>query len=145
MKVRVKNNRFGAKVGNGEIGASLIETLVALAILGIIAIAFLSGLATASEATAITDERGTAESLARSQMEYIKSQDYINYANPEHEDYALITTPDSYGMEITAVPIDSDTGQPLPSGEDEGLQKITVTIMHQLESVLTVEGYKADR
>jgi len=145
MKVRVKNNRFGAKVRNGEIGASLIETLVALAILGIIAIAFLSGLATASEATAITDERGTAESLARSQMEYVKSQGYISYAEPGHGEYALITTPDGYSVETTATPIDAETGDPLSEGEDNGLQKITVEAKHEDELVITLENYKVNR
>ena len=59
-----------------EKGFSLVEVLVALALLGIIGAAFLSGLATASKSILIADERTTAESLARSQMEYVKKQDY---------------------------------------------------------------------
>ena len=145
MKVKAINKIFGAKERNGETGASLIETLVALAILGIIAVAFLSGLATASKATFITDERGTAESLARSQMEYVKSHDYIDYADPAHGDYGVITTPAGYSVEVTVVPIDADTGQPLPAGDDEGLQRITVTIRHDSKSVLTIDGYKVNR
>jgi type II secretory pathway pseudopilin PulG len=145
MKVRTINNIFGAKERNGETGGSLIETLIALAIIGVVAAAFLSGLTTASKATAISDERSTAESLARSQLEYVKTQDYINYANPAHGDYELITHPAGYSVEITVVPIDADTGQPLPTGEDEGLQKIMVTIKHDSKSVLTIEDYKAER
>lgn len=138
----VKNlNLFG---GN-ERGLTLIETLMALAILGIIAVAFLSGLATTSKATFIVDERATAENLARSQMEYAKSQSYINYANPDHGNYGLIATPTGYSVHITVVPIDPDSGQPLPSGQDKGIQKITVTVKHGSKSVLTVEDYKVDR
>ena len=60
----------------GERGVGLIEVLIALAILGLVAAAFLSGLATATKAVFIADERTTAESLARSQMEYVKNQGY---------------------------------------------------------------------
>jgi len=51
-----------------EKGMSLIEVLVALAILGIAAAAFLSGLATVSRALIIADERTTAESLAKTEI-----------------------------------------------------------------------------
>lgn len=57
-------------------GFTLIEVIIAMALLGIIAIAFLGALATASSSIIIADERTTAESLARSQMEYAKNQDY---------------------------------------------------------------------
>ena len=63
-----------------EKGFSLIEVVIALALLGIIAIAVLSGLATASIALIIADERTTSESLARSQMEYVKNCSYENEA-----------------------------------------------------------------
>ena len=60
-----------------ESGITLIETVVALAILGAIAVIFLSGLATASKAAFIADEQATAESLAQSQMEWIKNASYV--------------------------------------------------------------------
>jgi len=146
MKIRAINNICGVKKGNSEAGGTFIGTIMAVAILGIVAVAFLSGLATASKATFIADERATAESLARSQMEYVKSQDYINYAEPDHGDYGLITTPDGYSVELTAVPIDPDTGEPLASpDQDMGIQKITATIKHNDKSVLTTDDYKVDR
>ncbi len=74
--------RVTKKLGGGESGVTLIETLVALAVLGLIAVVFLSGLATAARATLIADEQATAESLARSEIEYVKSQDYINNPDP---------------------------------------------------------------
>lgn len=138
--------RVTKRLTGNETGGTLVETIIALAILGMVAVAFLSGLATASKATFITDERGTAESLARSQMEYVKSQSYINYAEPDPGDYGLITTPDSYSVEVLAAPIDPDTGEPLASPDDDnGLQRITVTIQHNGESVLTINDYKTDR
>lgn len=142
MRLFTTGKKFNTLRGK-EAGVSLIETLIALALLGIIAATFLSGLTTAAKATFIADERATAESLARSQMEYVKSQGYIDYADPEHEEYGLIITPSSYSVEITAVPIDPDTGQ--PSEQDQGIQKITVTVKRNDKPVLTVENYKVDR
>jgi len=128
-----------------ERGVTLVETLVALALMGIIAAAFLGGLATVSKATFIVDEQAMAENLARSQMESVKSQSYISYANPDHGNYGLITAPDGYSVEITVVPVDPNTGQPLPSGQDNGMQKITAIVKHQGKQVITFESYKVNR
>ena len=133
-----------------EKGFSLIEVIIALALLGIIGIAFLSGLATASKATFIADERTTAESLARSQMEYVKNQDYIDYSADPHDVYGEITPPAGYSIDSTAVPFDPDTGVPYSEtggvfDQDDGIQKITVTVSHNGEEVITLEGYKVNR
>ncbi len=125
---------------------------MALAILGLIAAAFLGSLATTAQATFIADERATAESLARSVMEDVKSQDYINYNDPEHGDYVFIMPPanPNYSVEIAAVPFDPVTGLPYEQTggifvQDDGIQKITVTVYRGTKSVLTVDGYKVDR
>ncbi len=112
-----------------EKGFSLIEVMIAIALLGIIGVAILGALATASNAMFVADERATAESLARSQIEYIKNQPYAGSYTPEpisdeYEGY-LVTIADEL-IEI-------------------GLQKITITIEHHGEEVITLEGYKLDR
>jgi len=140
--------RVIGKLKGSETGVTLIETLVALALIGIISVAFLSGLATAAKATFIADERATAESLARSQIEYVQSQGYIDYAVPGHDEYIGLEAPppnSNYSLEITAEPIDPDTGQPLPAGQDDGIQKITVTVNRGSKLLLTLEGYKVER
>ena len=138
------------KLPGNESGVTLLETLVALAILGLVAVALLSGLTTAARATIIADEQATAESLARSEIEYVKSQDYIDYTDPGHLEYESVTPPDSYSIELTPTPIDPDTG--LAYGQtggifeqDDGIQKITVTVKRNNNPVLTVEDYKVDR
>ena len=120
-----------------EAGVTLLETLVALAILGIIVAAFLNGLATNSKATIIADERATAGSLAWSQMEYVKTLDYVYDAAeytpvpiPDGEDYS------GYSVTIGAEPL-HDT--------DDGIQKIMVAIERHGKQVITLEGYKVDR
>jgi len=120
-----------------ESGVTLLETVVALAILGTIAVTFLSGLATTSKAAFTADERATAESLAQSQMEWAQNADYVYDATqyspapiPSGKDYI------NYSATIAAEPLDSP---------DDGIQKITVTVNRSGEAVITLEGYKVDR
>jgi prepilin-type N-terminal cleavage/methylation domain-containing protein len=148
-----------------EKGMSLIEVLIALAILGIVAAAFLSGMATASRALIIADERTTAESLAKSQMEFVKNnedQPYEFAPDGGEVSYDKIDVLEGYTIwsinragntvngdaddDIIAVPWYSD----LPFVDedvdiDAGLQKIRLIIKHHGKEVITLEGYKVDR
>ncbi len=124
----------------GEKGFLLIETLVALAILGIIAVGLLSGLATAAKATFIIDERTTATSLAKSQMEYVKNQNYDNINNPPQYDL-LSDLPTSFSVTITASRLDPEGDGP----DDDGIQSIVVTVIRGSRSIVTLESYKVDR
>ena len=117
-----------------EKGFSLIEAIIAIAILGILAVAFLSGLATASKAIYIADERATAENLARSQMEYVKEQNYSIGGS-----YAIIDLsayPASYDVDVAANSLAGALG---------GIQEIIVTISHHGNEIITLEDYKVNR
>jgi len=95
-------------------GFSIIEVLVALALLGIIAVAFLGGLATASKAMIIADERATAESLARSEMEYVKNCEYEFTGAPTYEkDNEPSSTHSGYFICVDALLINPYSGKPL--------------------------------
>ena len=143
LPLRVAND-FGVLSG-AEKGAFLVEALFALALVGIVTAGFLGGLATASKAALVADEGSTAESLARSQVEYVGSQTYIDYSDPGHGDYELVTAPDDYTVEMTVVPIDPDTGQSLPSEQDYGIQKITVIVGHEGKQAIRLDSYKVNR
>ena len=120
-----------------ESGMTLLETVIAVAILGTVAATFLGGVATSSSGVYTADERATAKSLAQTQMEWVKNAIYSYNADsysidpiPVSDDYI------SYSANITAEPLHNP---------DDGIQKITVTIMHSGEPVFTLEGYKIDR
>ena len=116
----------------GQDGVGLVEVLVAVAILGVTLVAFLTAISTGSLGVATTEERVTAENLARSQLEYAKSQAFL----PAPASYATVTPPTGYAVSADAVSI--------PEG-DSAIQKITVTVTRNGETLLTVEDYKVDR
>jgi type II secretory pathway pseudopilin PulG len=120
-----------------EAGTTFLETVVALAILGTIAVTFLSGLATTSQAAFIADEQSTAKSLAQSQIEWTKNANYI-YSATEYSPAPIPGGKDyiDYSVNITAQPLHSP---------DDGIQKITVIVKRSDEVVTKLEGYKLDR
>lgn len=120
-----------------ESGTTLVESLVALALLGTTGVALLRGLATTSRAAIITDEQSVADSLAQSQMEWVKKASYINGATayspgpfPAGDNYT------GYSVNITAAPL---------RVPDDGIQGITVTVTHDAKDVIRLKGYKVDR
>ena len=130
----------------GEKGFSLIETLIALALLGITAVAFLSGLGTTFKAIAVGQERVVAESLGKSQLEYIKAQDYIpvveyDPVNPE-KCYQLIDISEDLVEEGYGVGISAPETIGSPDGGDFELQSITVVIKRNNEQIMMLSDYK---
>jgi prepilin-type N-terminal cleavage/methylation domain-containing protein len=134
-----------------EKGFSLIEVMLASALMGIVGVAFLSAMGTASKAIFIADERASAESLARSEMEYVKSLKY--------DEESQTIAPWSYELPTTPPPWDENHS--LPEGyegytvsvradplyvADNGIQKITVTVKHlDKPGVIELEGFKVQR
>jgi len=145
--------RFSTTSMRSEKGFSLIEVIIAMALLAIVAVALLSGLSTGSRAIFVADERATAESLARTEMEYVKNQDYSD-------------APWAYELPSVTPPADPPTwwstaNHVLPAGysgysvdvradllpsQGTDIQKITVTVGHHDKAeVIKLEGYKVDR
>jgi prepilin-type N-terminal cleavage/methylation domain-containing protein len=117
------------KIFKSQKGLSLIETVVAVAILGIITIAFLSALATTSTARATNDERTSAKILAESIIENIKTDNYSL-------EYTPVIPPEFPGYTANVTTTSERNGN---------IQKIIVTVTHQGHEVLTLESYKVDR
>ena len=123
-----------------EKGFTLIGVVIALAILGVIAVGFLSGLAGASRALFTADERTTANNLAESQMEDVKNQDY-DYTNDPPQYTLLSDIPDGYDIEIAAERLNPEGDE---VDDDDGIQKITVAIDHHGREVMILEDYKVN-
>jgi prepilin-type N-terminal cleavage/methylation domain-containing protein len=117
-------------------GFTLIETLVALAILGILASVFLSGLVITTDASIDNDERATADSLVRAQMEYIRTCTY-QYDVSEYAVNPTLSIP--AGWEIPPSTVEK------VHASDDGIQKVTVSARHLGNTVLVVTTYKVDR
>ena len=134
------------KLISGQKGQTLIEVLIAIALLGMIAVPFLTALSTSSRGIIIADEKTTAESLVRTEMEYVKNSPY----NSTGFSYEIPATPDNpppwdesrtalddryagYSVNVTGVHIDLH------------IQNITVEVYHGNESVLTTSTYKVER
>lgn len=113
-----------------EKGASLVETLVALALLGIIGLALAGALATSSNARRIADERVSARILAETQMEELKKLPYASAYDP-------VPVSDEYPGYTALVAASS-----LRNGD---IQLITVTIAHYGKEITRLESYKVKR
>jgi len=120
-----------------EAGITLLETVIALVIIGVVSVSFLNGLTATSKSVFLTDKRSTAESLAQSQMEWVKNASYSYNATS----YSAAPVPDGrdylqYSATVFAEPLHTP---------DDGIQKITVTIQRSGDNLFTLEGYKVDR
>lgn len=111
----------------GEAGSSILEVLVALALLGILGTSVVMGLGTVSIVTGSTDERETAKNLAETQLEYVKGEAFA-------ASYTPATIPPEYAGYTAAI-----TAATL---QDSNIQKVTVTVRHQGIMITTLEGYK---
>lgn len=126
--------RFLQVAAMNQRGVTLIETLVALAVLGITVIVILNGAAVALKGAMVTQERVAVESLAKSQLEYIKAQPY----SATGEDYTMSVPAKLQEQGYSIAPIsvvESVTG----------LQKVTVTVKRNDQTLLSIQDYKVNR
>jgi len=156
MKRLRLSNKVGKILPGKSRGFTLIEVLIALALFAIIGIVFAGGLATASRAVLIADVRTNAESLARTEMEYVKTQDYSPAPwGYEVTDLGSTCTPEEcptwfdslhclseehalYTVQVEAVALNA-------SQSEYPIEEISVAVDHDDRRVITLVGYKIDR
>ncbi len=115
-----------------EAGVTLVESLVAIAILGTTLVVFLGGMSTGLLSTSQSDRLSTAHELARSQMEYTKAATYS--AAPFT--YPTVTPPPGYGVSAAASAI---------AGGDAKIELVTVQVTKDSVVVYSLDGYKVNR
>ena len=145
----VRNQRLIMKRLNGQHGVSMLEIMVAMAILGVAGVALLLGMNTAFRSQDISREQVQGENLARSQLEYIREQTFItggSYAiNPDAvipPDYSITATTTDYcdGLGPDGVPGgDSDCYDPAD------IKLNTVSVFREGKGLVVVEDLKTRR
>jgi len=113
-------------------GTTLVEILMALTIIGLVAAAFVPGLATGSAAAGRTSQEAVAQTLARRQTEYVKSFSYNTLATT----YPKIPAPSDYAVTVMVGSV---------AGTDGNLQQINVGVAYKGDTVVTVESFKVNR
>jgi prepilin-type N-terminal cleavage/methylation domain-containing protein len=112
-----------------EKGNSLIEVIVALALLGTISVLFLGGVVNSSNARVTADGRASAKILAESIIDSVKKMPYDT----------------SYNVTIPAEFSTYSANLTVASMSNGNIQKLTVVISHLHKAVLTLEDYKVNR
>ena len=165
---KMKRVRLSSKVRRAFQGSSrgfsLIEVSIAIALIGVLAVAIMGALSYASTVLIITDRQATAESLAKSQMEFVKNQGYDPADNGDVCTYEEIPgIPDGYTIwSENRTPDEDDpyvpgvVGVPWNSGNntavyvDNGFQRIKLVVIYEvvrsdrkvIEEQFILEGYK---
>jgi Tfp pilus assembly protein PilV len=146
-----------------EKGATLMEVMVATFVMAIVFVTFSGAIYTAAKAVSIADERVTAESLARSEMEYVRSQQYSEApwdytvtsserlrSNPEEPTWWDDDKPPLLDSSYAGYSVSVSTEGLLVPSIDNEIQKMTVTVAHQdgrgeITDIITLEGYRSMR
>ncbi len=120
-----------------EAGIGVLETAVALGILGIVVVVLLTGLAAAQKHTSAAERRAIAQSLAEIQIEYVKKTTYVSQATAYEPGPAPATADyERYSGSVNVTPL---------SSPDAGIQKVIVRIVRDGEELASLEGYKMNR
>jgi prepilin-type N-terminal cleavage/methylation domain-containing protein len=116
-----------------QAGMSLVETLIAVAILGVSAGALVLALSAGSLAVNTNDEIASAQALAQTQIEAIKAAPY----DMTGATYALIIAPTGYSLLVNTDSTVYGNGN---------IQKVTIEIYHgEGNKILSLEDYKVNR
>jgi len=119
-----------------ERGSTAVEAVLGVAILGLLGATFLGAVATETKVTAASSESAIAESLVRSELEYVKMYAY----QPDASEYPVdpsLTIPAGWTLP-------NPTVEPVHA-TDDGLQKVTATAVHQGRTIISVVMYKMNR
>ena len=111
-------------------GSTLIEVIIALALLGIVGVTFLHALGTTSSSRTVSNEHTAGRIIASSQMDVILTEPYAS-------SYASVPLSPEYSGYIAAINI--------ANLYDGNIQKITVTVTHNAKQVTKLESYKVIR
>jgi type II secretory pathway pseudopilin PulG len=117
---------------HGERGITLVESLIAVAVLGGGILTLVLCMSSGALAVNENDRQSVAQGLVRAQLEHTKSYAYDSGAST----YPTVSPPSGYSVSVnvTAVP-----------GADSDIQKITATVTYGGAAIMAAEDYKVNR
>jgi type II secretory pathway pseudopilin PulG len=117
----------------GERGITLVESIVAIAILGGGIITMVITMSGGALAVRTNDQMAIAQGLARTQLEYVKNHTYDSGATT----YPSVSVPDGYSITVGVTTV--------PPGAGPYIQKITTNVTRDGAVIMTAEDYKVNR
>lgn len=134
-------DRFRSAVSN-SLGLTLMETIIALAIFSSVGTAVLLGVSAAHISSDRVKASAIAENLARNQMEYVFTLQYVapgnnsSYPSFAVDEYLDLTLPTGYTVSAIPEAYISDT---FPTGS---IEKVVVTVTRDENIILVLESLR---
>jgi len=123
----------------GEAGDSLVEILVAVAIIATALTVLILSLSTGALGVHTVNQLTTATNLATAQLESIKAAEYVTGT----AGYPAIPA-DTYTISQDISYWDGSSFTPVP-GVDSGMQWVTVTVSYGGDALVVISNYKVNR
>ena len=130
FKQSAKKNHFPV---NKQAGFGLVESILAVAILGSTVFMLLNGLTTGAISVGMLQEDIVAENLGRAQLEYTQSLPF-DTAPCSYEAIGVI--PEGYAIVAEATPV---------SNRDGNIQRLIIDVYRGGKIVYSLEGFKVNR
>ena len=150
------------KITGNQKGFTLTEVVIALIVFGMAGVSIMGALNVSSKTIVSAHEMTIAESLTRTTIEYVKRSTYDSTNFPtayydsdalgegvtgavDYEDLLGLDGDPYYGDYTVDVYIERLDTEADGTGDDDGLQKITVEILYDTRTVLATVAYKVNR
>ncbi len=141
--VRDAGGRLGW-IAQDSRGFALLESVMAITIFAALGTALMVGIRTANISGEIVDEQSIAEKLARNQMEYVFTQDYLSppgsYVTLDQAQDVTFTVDTGYSVTAEAVAF---TGDPTIV-TDTNIESVVVTITRGAKTILVLETMRTN-
>ncbi len=135
--------RSSRRVHDDQHGQTLAGEVVALAILGFAVAIILGTITTATAGVKVKNDRVTGANAVRSQSELIVDASYS--PDPTAIPYPSNPPVSGYSVDIVVEYWDAATETFITTVQDDGLQRITVTVSRDGDVFFEIESYKVKR
>ena len=137
------SNHVLKKIFWQERGATLVEELMTVAIIGFGIVILVAMITTGVVGVKQVDDKVLAESLARSQLELIKDATY--QPDPGTNPYPSVTTIAGYAVTVGIEYWNASSGSFTSSLQNDGMQKITVSVSTGGDNLVQTATFKVNR